>query len=340
MNDPIKLSRRTFLFVPFALAACKYGSSVLEISGQTMGTSYAVIARDPGSAMGETEVKALVESVLANVNAQMSNWDTSSEVSLLNRDTRIDEIAVSAELAQVVASANAVNAASDGQFDIALGPLIEAWGFGATPAIGLGPDESAIETALATASRSAPLLVADQHIRKTNATSQINLAGIGKGHGVDRVAQVLKQNGFNDFMVEIGGDLVTSGQNPDGTDWQIGIETPLAFDRRVQKVVGVSGYGMATSGDYRNYFEKDGQRYSHILDAKTGRPVTHNTSSATVLTENAMMADAWSTAMLTLGSQRGLEIAEDHDLAVMFIDRGGDDAFVSKASSRFDAIVG
>ena len=125
-------------------------------------------------------------------------------------------------------------------------------------------------------------------------------------------------------MVEIGGDLYASGHNQNGLPWQIGVETPNPRDRGVLDVVGVSGLGLASSGDYRNYFEKDGQRYSHVIDPMTGRPITHKTASATVLADNAMLADAWATAMLILGRERGLQIAAEQDIAVLFVER--DDA--------------
>ena len=138
-------------------------------------------------------------------------------------------------------------------------------------------------------------------VEKTNSDAQVYLAGIGKGYGADHVGRAIEALGITDYLVEIGGDLYTAGRNPEGLPWQIGIEAPNIADRRVLEVVGVSGLGLASSGDYRNYFEEDGQRYSHLVDPATGRPVTHKTASATVLAENAMLADAWSTAMLILG---------------------------------------
>jgi thiamine biosynthesis lipoprotein len=174
-------------------------------------------------------------------------------------------------------------------------------------------------------------------LQKTDSQTQIYLSGIGKGHGVDRVAHALAGLGLTDFMVEIGGDLYSSGRNPDGRPWQIGIEWPDVALSGVERVAKVSNLGMATSGDYRNYFEEDGVRYSHILDAKTGRPVTHKTASATVLAENAMLSDAWATAMLGLGRERGLEIAEEEDLAVLFIERD-QKSFKATPSTRFYAL--
>jgi thiamine biosynthesis lipoprotein len=145
--------------------------------------------------------------------------------------------------------------------------------------------------------------------------------------------------GLTDYLVEIGGDLYASGRNPDGMAWQIGIESPDPTERGMLGVVGVSGMGLASSGDYRNYFEADGQRFSHLIDPVTGRPVQHNTASATVMAENAMLADAWSTAMLILGRERGLEIAAEHNIAVKFVDRTAAGAYVTQHSKAFDALM-
>ena len=139
-------------------------------------------------------------------------------------------------------------------------------------------------------------------------------------------------------MVEIGGDLIASGKNPSGESWRIGIERPDAASQTVEEVVDLSNLGMATSGDYRNYFEQDGIRYSHIIDAGTGRPITHGTASVTVLAPDAMMADGWATALLVLGQERGLAIAEKEGLAVLFIARKADSSetgFEITVSSQF-----
>ena len=336
MSASITLTRRFVMFAPLALAACKRGPDVLKFSGATMGTAYNVVALDPSRSAAQADVHAGIKSVLADVNRQMSNWDASSEVSRLNAIASTSPIQVSPDLAHVLKTSADIHAATDGQFDVALGPLIEAWGFGAKGATVQNPTDARIEAALASAGRAAPLVVQDGALVKSAADSQVYLSGIGKGHGVDRVASVLQSYGITDYLVEIGGDLVTSGRNADGQPWQIGIETPDVANRNVQQIVGVSGLAVATSGDYRNYFEKDGQRYTHILDATTGRPITHTTASATVLADDAMHADAWSTAMLTLGRDRGLEVAEAHDVAVLFIDRATDGSgFVTTASPAY-----
>jgi len=331
-------SRRSFLVMPLALAACKKGWSILELTGLTMGTSYSVAAVDHSKSVDKAELQNAIDSSLQLVNAQMSNWDASSEISRFNASASTAPMTVSNELAAVMQAAQDVHVASEGRFDVTLGGLIDLWGFGAGQTRTTSPSEAEIAAVQGTYGHSNTLKVAGNSLQKLQPGAEVYLSAIGKGFGVDQVARTIESFGIKDYMIEIGGDLYTAGLNPDGMPWQIGIETPVAYDRGVQQVVSVSGLGMATSGDYRNYFEQDGVRYSHILDGTTGRPVTHKTASVTVLTGNAMLADAWATAMLVLGTERGLEIANERDLAVLFIDRDLDSAqngFISTASERF-----
>lgn len=337
MSNPIAFSRRTFMLTPLALAACKFGSNVLEIAGFTMGTTYNVVAVDPSGSVDETVAQARINDALALVNRQMSNWDDTSEISQFNAQTSTNTISVSEDLAKVMDAAEAVHIASEGRFDTTMGPLIELWGFGAKGDKTM-PSAEAVAEASARAGHANTLRVEGGALRKTQADANVYLAAIGKGYGADKVGQALEELGITDYMVEIGGDLYASGRNPEGQPWQIGIEKPAALSGGVLDVVGVSGLGLASSGDYRNYFEEDGQRFSHVIDPVTGRPITHKTASATVLAENAMMADAWATAMLTLGRERGLEVADAHNIAVLFIDRdeaSTDLTFKTTASARF-----
>ncbi|MFY0595291.1 MAG: FAD:protein FMN transferase [Cognatishimia sp.] len=327
--------------MPLALAACKKGWSILELTGFTMGTSYSVAAIDHSKSVNKTELQAAINASLAQVNTQMSNWDAGSEISRFNASTSTQPFAVSSELASVMQAAQDVHVASDGRFDVTLGGLIDLWGFGAGQTKTAAPTDAQIASVMGTTGHSNTLRVAGGSLQKLQPDTEVYLSAIGKGFGVDQVSRTIESFGIKDYMIEIGGDLYTAGLNPDGMPWQIGIETPVAHDRGVQQVVSVSNHGMATSGDYRNYFEQDGVRYSHILDGTTGRPVTHKTASVTVLTENAMLADAWATAMLVLGTERGLEIAYERDLAVLFIDRDADSAqngFVTTPSAAFAAL--
>ncbi|MEM1431863.1 MAG: FAD:protein FMN transferase [Pseudomonadota bacterium] len=328
--------------MPLVAVACRRGPDVLDLSGSTMGTTYSIVAVDHDGRVDTGEARSAIEAALARVNSQLSNWDPASDVSRFNRAAAGETYPVSSGFHDVIQAADGIHWASDGAFDVTLGPLIETWGFGARPGLHHSPDDAAIAEALMAVGQD-KLQLGGSGLSKSNSRTEVYTSGIGKGYGVDQVAAALDALGLSDYMVEIGGDLYTAGRNPDGLPWQIGIETPDPFDRSLQEIAEVSGLGMATSGDYRNYFEEDGMRYSHILDARTGRPITHTTASATVLAESAMMADGWATAMLALGRDKGLDIADQHDLAVLFVDRdigshpGG---FAATPSRRFRELQG
>ena len=303
------------------LAACKSEDEVLKFFGLTMGTQYNVIVVPAGQRLDRDAIAAAIDTALAEVDAEMSNWNAASEISRVNA-AGTEALALSPALATVLQAAQDVHLGSDGRFDVTVGPLIDLWGFGAGAAEPHIPSEADIAAALARTGQARVMTLDGGSVQKSVPAAEIYLSAIGKGHGVDRVAEAIRAFGVTDFMVEIGGDLYAAGRNPAGTPWQIGIESPVAGDRALHQVADLSGMGMATSGDYRNFFEVDGQRYSHIIDPATGRPILHDTVSATVMAENAMLADAWATAMLVLGRARGLEIAEDLGLAVAFIERG------------------
>ncbi len=316
---------------------------VVRLSGETMGTTFNITAI--GEDLDEAALAASVEQALAGVNAKMSNWDPNSEVSTFSASTSIDPVAISDEFALVLAAANDVHEKTGGTFDVTLGPLIELWGFGPRKPEDPVPSDADIQAALNGVGQ-ARLLTLDASagtLAKSDPSVGINLSAIAKGYGIDAVAETLQDAGIEDYLVEIGGDLVTKGQNDQGEAWRIGIEKPEAGSQSVQLIVSLDDRGMASSGDYKNFFEQDGVRYSHIIDPTTGRPITHRTTSVTVLAENAMMADAWATAMLALGQEKGLELAEQHKLAVYFISRdvtGGDDAYITVHSSAFKDALG
>lgn len=342
MSKHLQLSRRSFMVMPLALAACKKGWSVLKLTGLTMGTGYSIVAVDHSKAVKQDELQKAVDVALAKVNTQMSNWDSASEISRFNAAQVGESLTVSSELAAVMNAAQDVNRASAGAFDVTVGKLIDLWGFGAGKTPSTVPSDVEIADAMSCCGQRQSVAVEGASLTKLTDGAEVYLSSIGKGYGVDHVADALASFGIKDYMVEIGGDLYAAGRNPEGQPWQIGIETPAAHDRGVSRVIGLSNLGMATSGDYRNFFEDGGKRFSHIIDATTGRPVDHATTSVTVLTENAMLADAWATALLVLGRENGMKLAEEQGLAALFIDRtgaSGDDAYVSTATARFEALT-
>ncbi len=337
------MARLFLVALMFFLAACKSDPVTLKFSGETMGTSYNIVAIDKTADLSSDALEAAITATLAKVNSQMSNWDPNSEISRFNSATSSDPIKISPELTSVMTAANAIHDKSEGLFDVTLGPLIEIWGFGARTPDSPVPADEKIAAALDVVGQSKVLTLDSDAatLAKNLPETSVYLAAIAKGYGVDQVAAVLAEAGIRDYMVEIGGDLVTAGHNPQGEAWRIGIERPDAASQTIEEVVDVSGLGMATSGDYRNYFEQNGIRYSHIIDGVTGRPITHGTASVTVLAENAMMADGWATALLALGQERGLRIAESEGLAVLFIARSPDSGatgFETTTSSQFSKL--
>ncbi len=333
----------TFLLLPIALilcSSCQPGNVTLRYSGKTMGTTYNVIAIAPAATSSEDLGKA-IEATLTRVNKHLSNWDPTSEISRFNATRKTAPVAVSEMLAQVITAANEVHRDSGGLFDVTLAPLIELWGFGTRKAETPLPAPEKIAEAQAQVGQ-LKLLKLDRSastLAKRDDQVTINLSAIAKGFGVDEVAAVLTTFNVENYMVEIGGDLVTRGVNERGQKWRIGIERPDASSRRVQVTVDISNLGMATSGDYRNYKEHAGVRYSHILNPKTGQPIRHRTASVTVLARNAMLADAWATALLVAGQDRGMEIAKKHNLAALFISKGNAKSGDQKAADGFGVLM-
>ncbi len=335
-----------FLLVGFAalLAACQAEPAKLEFSGNTMGTTYNIVAIDKTAKLAPDTIKIAIEKKLVDINKKLSNWDPKSEISRFNSQKNLEPFPISEDLAHVIESANAIHRQSEGQFDITLGPLIELWGFGRRDSNSHSPSKLAIRKTLEKTGQSTVI-----EFQKNPATmsklypdATVYLAAIAKGYGVDQLGSLLQERGINDYLVEIGGDLIASGYNTKGEPWRIGVERPDAGDHIIDRIINVSGLGMATSGDYRNYYEENGIRYSHIINAKTGRPITHTTASVTVLAESAMLADAWATALMVIGHERGLALSEKLDLAVMFISRNKDDTenrFTSHESSRYTALT-
>ena len=167
---------------------------------------------------------------------------------------------------------------------------------------------------------------------------EIVLSGIAKGFAVDRVSEWLSAQGVSSSLVEIGGEIRTGGTKPGGHPWSVGIEQPTAHTRSLQKTISLTNLAMATSGDYRNYFEKNGQRYSHTIDPRTGRPIEHRLASVTVIDKSCMTADALATAMMVLGPVDGYNYAVEQELAAYFIVHHGD-RFIEKPTPRFTELL-
>ncbi|WP_424933791.1 FAD:protein FMN transferase [Amaricoccus macauensis] len=321
------------------LASCDRTPEVIRIAGETMGTTYHVTVVDPPSEEDAETLRDAIEAKLAAVNGCMSTWDPDSEISRFNAMQSSEPMEITENMAEVVRAADAIHALSHGKFDITLGPLIDLWGFGEPRPGEPIPSDEAIAEALEIVGQARLIdLKPGPSLAKRDPRVRVNLSAIAKGYGIDQVAAVLAEKGIENYLVEIGGDLVASGQNPLGDAWVIGIERPDAQQRAVEMVLPLTDLGAATSGDYRNFFEEDGVRYSHIIDPTTGRPVTHRTTSVTVVAKSAMLADGLATALLATGERRGIDLAEENNIAALFIVHDGE-GFVTRSTSAFEKIA-
>lgn len=306
------------------LAACGGDKRLPEyqLTGSTMGTTYSVKLIAPGADIDKVELQSRITETLAAVDKLTSTWRDDSALSRFNADRSTDWIDVSAEFCSAIESALAVSSASNGAFDITVGPLVNLWGFGPDGEHQEPPDAGALGAAMADVGYEGIVPGCDRPaVRKRSGTMYIDLSGWAKGYGVDQIAAVLDEFALNDYLVEIGGELRMRGQNAEGRKWAIAIEVPSTTTRQPQSVLRLTDTSVATSGDYRNYFEHDGEHYSHTIDARTGRPVTHDLAAVTVISDTAAYADAMATALLVLGPDNGLTLAEDLGIAGYFLVR-------------------
>ncbi len=313
MKDGTKAGAQLALLSLVALSGCGYDVT----AGRAMGTAYTVQARCPsGIPIGE------VMGVLDRVNQRMSTYDPDSELMLFNRAPVGTWLEVSLELRDVVAAAKEVAEHTGGAFDPTVGPLVALWGFGASPSATV-PEPAQVRAAKALVDhrnlrhRPSPPALAKRH------PLSLDLSGIAKGHAVDGMAEALESAGCKNYLIELGGEIRVSGRSPNGGRWRIGIDSPTG-EGNLGDALLLGEAAVATSGDYRQYRERDGRRLSHIIDPRTGYPVGHRLASVTVVAESARAADAYATALMVLGERDGLQFAEDARLAAVFVIREGD----------------
>jgi thiamine biosynthesis lipoprotein len=242
-------------------------------------------------------------------------------------------------LCDLVELAQSISALSDGAFDVTVGPLVNLWGFGPETQPFRIPEAQAIVDARERVGyRKLHCRPQPPALRKDQPDLYVDLSGIAKGYGVDRIADILEQAGVAAYLAEIGGELRAKGTKPGDKPWRIAIERPSADSREVYRIVPLKDAAMATSGDYRNFYEHDGRVYSHTIDPSTGRPVEHLLASVTVITEDCATADGLATALLVLGPERGVELAESLGLAAFFVSRINGE-YTHRATSAFDALA-
>ena len=317
-----------FLFLVLVFSGCsekKQADFPFHLTGTTMGTTFSVKVSVLPDGLDTDELKQDIKHTFHDINLTMSTYLPDSELSRFNRYTGIDWVSISEPLGVVLAEAVNVSELSNGAYDVTVGPLVNLWGFGPgkeSPGI---PSEADIQTLVQrTGFRMIELDEPGQRARKTNPALYIDLSSLAKGYAVDRVTELLVNRGIDDYLVEVGGELKLGGGRANGEMWNIAVEKPEAGIRAIEQVLQLTDVAVATSGDYRNFFESGGLRYSHTIDPRTGRPVSHALVSVTVLDASAMRADALATALMVLGPDEGFQLASKHQLTVLFINKRGE----------------
>lgn len=355
MSTPLRPTRRVALATGLGtLAALATGCSergrffsapgtaaAHHFSGQSMGSSYNV--KLAGAGLHDTLLRAAEQAVSAALQATvagMSHYEPGSELSRFNRHTVGEAFAASQPLLQVLHTAQAVHRASSGSFDVTVGAAVDAWGFGPSRKP-RQPLPTQAQQALRAQARPLALQV-DAQARSVTRQAAVftDLSGIAKGWGVDQAALALDALGITHYMVEVGGEIRTRGQNAQGQAWQLAVEKPDAMPQQAYFILPLSGQSLATSGDYRNFYLHEGRRYTHEIDPATAAPVHHTLASVSVVAADCTLADAWSTALFVAGPERGMAMAHQQGLAAYFVTRHGEDRFTAHATPAFAALGG
>lgn len=318
----MKLKKKQIAFLIFLIVGTVYVAMHQEHT--TSATTRKFSERIFGTVMNVTytsteDLHDTIMTCLKGVDASLSMFNPKSTISRINRG---ETDTLDTHLTEILPMAHSISDATGGAFDITVAPLVNAWGFGFKS--GQLPTDAQVDSLRALVDYKS-ISIEEGLIRKQNPGSIIDLSAIAKGYGSDQVANLLMERGVKDFMVEIGGEIVTRGNNPKGEAWHIGINRPVedstGMNNEIQEVIEVHNRAMATSGNYRNYYTtEDGRKVSHTIDPSTGRPVRHSLLSSTVLAPTCAMADAFATSFMVMGIEKARDIVNAHPkLQVYFI---------------------
>jgi FAD:protein FMN transferase len=345
MNPNRKIPKALPFMILFFGALCVYrlmpGSPgappwSVELTGPIMGTTYSVkvVGRDMSPADKAPIEKSATEA-MNRVNSAMSTYLKTSELSVFNASTSTDPQPMSKPTLEVLKLAQGISELTEGRFDVTVGPLVNAWGFGPDGPQNQVSEEQLNELLTFVGYQKLRFPPESQSLSKSHPQTYIDLSAIAKGYAVDQVASAIDALGHTNYMVEIGGEVFAKGQNAKDAPWRIGIETPSATAPGIFQVVTLSGEALATSGDYRNFYEKDGLRVSHTIDPETGKPIKHNLASVSVVANSCAKADALATALNVLGPVKGPDLAEREQISALFIIRDKSGQLVERQSSAF-----
>jgi thiamine biosynthesis lipoprotein len=324
-----------------ALAGCSFEpeENVWEISGPVFGTQYHInLVMTDDQARLESLAEG-IEGKLEMVDAAMSTWRADSELSQLNQaEDQSEWTNLSQPLFEVMQRAQAISELTEGAFDVTIGPVVNLWGFGPKARPEQVPSDQELAQTLAATGYDKLELRAQPPAVRAMPRQYIDLSAIAKGYGVDVVARYLESEGIDAYLVEIGGEVRVNGRKPNGDAWRLAIEQPTSKAREVNRVVALDSRAMATSGDYRNYYESEGRRFSHTIDPGTGRPIEHNLASVTVIADDCMSADALATGFNVMGFEQAQALATRENIPAYFIVRT-ENGFETHQTPAFSSYV-
>ncbi|TGE85444.1 FAD:protein FMN transferase ApbE [Pseudoalteromonas sp. KS88] len=325
-----------FIFITLFISGCGQSDEPKELylEGRTMGTTYHIKAYAKQDKLDSLNLLPEVNQLLKDVNQSMSTYINDSEINNFNRIPAGQVMPISTDFRAVVAESIRLGESTK-TLDVTMGPLIDLWGFGPDKKPTKRPTDEALASMVAKIGVD-KLKLTEQGLAKTIDGLELSFSATAKGYGIDKVAELLESHGITDYMVEIGGELRISGKKPNAKEWRIAIEQPDAEPgtRKVHRILAPGNNGMATSGDYRIFYEMDGVTYSHLIDPVTGMPTRHDLVSVTVLHPSAMTADGLATALTIMGMNKAQAYAEKNDLAVYLIAKSKD-GLVTYSSPAF-----
>jgi thiamine biosynthesis lipoprotein len=339
----MRLSNIHFRILGLSLSALIVADSaiadVTTLVGKTMGTTYTIRLAEVPATTSPEAIQQRIDQRLAEFELAMSTYNPQSELSRFNRFTEDKWFDVSADTATVVAFALELAEHTGGKYDPTVGPLVNLWGFGPDKNVRRPPSDEAIaETLKKVGYRHLSVRLEPPALKKDIPDISVDLNSIAPGYAVDALADLLQQIGGKSFMIEIGGEVRAHGRKPDGSPWKIGIEDANPSSTDFKAIVSLDDESLATSGDYRNFFEFDGRKYSHTIDPTTGRPVTHQLATVTVRTVTCMEADAYATAVTVLGPAAGYEWANMRSMAALMVERT-EDGYRDRATPVWTALA-
>lgn len=320
------------LVVLSVLAACDQSPQIGKFEGFTQGTTYH-ISYWSDQAAEQVQLESEVANELEAIDKTFSNYRPDSVIETFNNNPGLDSQSVGEEVVALFNVARRVSFATQGCYDLTIKPLFQMWGFQGDSLTIPAPER--VQQALAEVGMDKVEVVDPSHLRKPPAV-KVDVSSVAQGYSVEKISQVLERQGIRNYLVEIGGELKAAGHKPDGQPWRIAVEKPLPGEQRMMKVLTMpkqQPLAVMTSGTYRHYFDVDGRRYSHILDARNGRPVTHDLVAVTVLHDNPTVADAWSTALLCVGQEEGMRIADAEQLKVLFVQQQAEQLLETKSQA-------